>query len=364
MSLNSQESEESEDEQTQMEVAAAALVVASQTPKETVVKEEVEATSQVPPSLQPPVLATPIESTVYANVHGETLLFTFNHALCGMSLCGPVSRYKNKPIVEITNQPESFLAMGLHNFRTANKEKGTLFAKHAGECYTTSARAISCSVMPFLFLQTFLGPVQAFISSLPVVQFNVPHPDMPVYQHVVRAYQGLFGHPFAMFRPGVPSIHYPEVRPDILNYLVIFLGTLLGIGKSNCRVMFYMNFYAVDIRGPWENYELDTGLPRHEMIGGNWWIRFKVRRTRGLGCRSSLATNLPSECNLSPFVKVTRGYKYAMHVVLRGSMIFKAAGYPPNTLNIGEAIVHPIKYYVRLTPPHGAKFRDILTILV
>ena len=62
--------------------------------------------------------------------------------------------------------------------------------------------------------------------------------------------------------------------------------------------------------------------------------------------------------------KVTRGYKYAMHIVLRGSIIIKAAGYPTVTLQVGEAVVHPVKYFMRPTPPHGVKFRDVLTIIV
>ena len=53
-----------------------------------------------------------------------------------------------------------------------------------------------------------------------------------------------------------------------------------------------------------------------------------------------------------------------MHIVLRGSIIIKAAGYPTVTLQVGEAVVHPIKYYMRLIPPHGLRFRDVLTIIV
>jgi hypothetical protein len=61
---------------------------------------------------------------------------------------------------------------------------------------------------------------------------------------------------------------------------------------------------------------------------------------------------------------VTRGYKYAMHIVLRGSVIIKAAGYPDYSLGMGEAVVHPVKYFVRITPPHGLRFRDVLTIII
>jgi hypothetical protein len=61
---------------------------------------------------------------------------------------------------------------------------------------------------------------------------------------------------------------------------------------------------------------------------------------------------------------VTRGYKYAMHIVLRASTIIKAAGYPDYVLGVGEAVVHPIKYVMRITPPHGLKFRDVLTIII
>ena len=53
-----------------------------------------------------------------------------------------------------------------------------------------------------------------------------------------------------------------------------------------------------------------------------------------------------------------------MHIVLRGSIIIKAAGFPPVTLQAGEAVVHPVKYFMRLIPPHGVHFRDVLTIIV
>eukprot|EP00966_Prymnesium_polylepis_P223203 5163827-Prymnesium_polylepis.1 len=61
-----------------------------------------------------------------------------------------------------------------------------------------------------------------------------------------------------------------------------------------------MNYFGIDIRVPWTAYEMDTGLPLHEMMTGDWYM----------------------------WMKVTRGYKYAMHIVLRASTIIKAAGYP------------------------------------
>jgi hypothetical protein len=54
---------------------------------------------------------------------------------------------------------------------------------------------------------------------------------------------------------------------------------------------------------------------------------------------------------LSPSFKVTRGYKYAMHIVLRGSAIIKAAGYPDYSLGVGEAVVHPVKYFAHHAAP-------------
>jgi hypothetical protein len=33
-------------------------------------------------------------------------------------------------------------------------------------------------------------------------------------------------------------------------------------------------------------------------------------------------------------------------------------------LGVGEAVVHPIKYFMRITPPHGLTFRDVLTIII
>ena len=80
--------------------------------------------------------------------------------------------------------------------------------------------------------------------------------------------------------------------------------------------------------------------------------------------RHSFAAPSPPDSRLSPSFKVTRGYKYAMHIVLRGSAIIKAAGYPDYSLGVGEAVVHPVKYLVRITPPHGLRFRDVLTIII
>eukprot|EP00966_Prymnesium_polylepis_P285553 6596081-Prymnesium_polylepis.1 len=80
-----------------------------------------------------------------------------------------------------------------------------------------------------------------------------------------------------------------------------------------------MNYFGLDIRVPWTTHEMDTGLPLHQMMEGDWYMRMKV----------------------------TRGYKYAMYIVLRGSTIIEAAGYPDYTLEVGEAVVHPIKYFAR-----------------
>ncbi len=53
-----------------------------------------------------------------------------------------------------------------------------------------------------------------------------------------------------------------------------------------------------------------------------------------------------------------------MHIVLRGSLSFKTAGYKIFTLKKGDAVVHPVKYYLRLIPVHGYMSSDVMTIVL
>ena len=53
-----------------------------------------------------------------------------------------------------------------------------------------------------------------------------------------------------------------------------------------------------------------------------------------------------------------------LHIVLRGSYSFKAAGYDVFTLKKGDAVIHPIKCFLRLTPEHGCMHADVLTIIL
>lgn len=97
-----------------------------------------------------------------------------------------------------------------------------------------------------------------------------------------------------------------------------------------------MNLLQLDPRDFWATYVMDTGLSRHELVAGDWWFRYKV----------------------------TRGHKYLVHIVLRGKFSIKAAGFDMITLNKGEAVIHPIKYYLRLIPGHARLFSDVMTIVL
>jgi hypothetical protein len=53
-----------------------------------------------------------------------------------------------------------------------------------------------------------------------------------------------------------------------------------------------------------------------------------------------------------------------VHVVLRGTFKFKAAGFDEVTANKGDVIVHPIKYYVKLIPRGQWSQCQVLTIII
>ena len=50
--------------------------------------------------------------------------------------------------------------------------------------------------------------------------------------------------------------------------------------------------------------------------------------------------------------------------MLRGKLSIKAAGWPVSIVEKGRAVVHPIKYYIRLIPEHAQQFADVLTIII
>eukprot|EP00966_Prymnesium_polylepis_P127831 2955853-Prymnesium_polylepis.2 len=283
------------------------------------------------------------------------------------SLTGNFGAFKNAIIVQVTNQPElpekgsdvykevkamHLKSTALHNEQMCFKEKDTIFARQAGQTYSSSSCRGEGGPMPFILLPTFNGTVGDFLASLPPPSYagkggkvndqtwlravnEFPYPHVSVVWHLVRGHIAMFGQPHAVFQPYPYALADGGTRPDLAYHCAWFLScTLTGLNSK--KVLFYMNFFSVDVRHAWDSYETDTGLPRHWMQPGDWWMRMKV----------------------------TRGYSYAMHIVLRGSAIIKASGFQAITLETGEAVVHPVKYYMRLTPPHGLKFRDVLTIII
>jgi hypothetical protein len=281
-------------------------------------------------------------------------------------LTGDFRVFKNSIIVQVTNQPEvlekgtdvykEVKAMHLkgtavHNEQVIAKEMNNIFAQQAGLAFSSSTRRGPGGPLPFIHLGTFKGSVGDFLQSLPPPSYSgkggkvkdetwlravnqFPYPHHSVVWHLGRGHIAMFGQPHAAFQPYPYALADATTRPDLAYHCAWFLNTLTGLNKT--KVMFYMNFFSVDVRQAWDTYEIDTGLHRHWMQPGDWYMRMKV----------------------------TRGYSYAMHIVLRGSAIIKASGFQPITLQTGEAVVHPVKYFMRLTPPHGLKFRDVLTIII
>ena len=256
------------------------------------------------PPLPPPVVDAPI--VVLDSDPVSPGLFTNLYALVGTYLMGPVERFKKEPYMELTNRPEAQPgnnSMGLLNFRACNKEKGTIFALHAG-----SARVSRAAVrpLPFICVTAFNGRVIDFISSLPQQQMSklvvtgdcdafiagFPFPDQSVVWHLVRSLQGLFGQSFCAFVPTPFDYPDPTIRPDIVFYCHLLLCTLVGASKK--PALYFMNYFGIDIRVPWSTYEIDTGVPRHEMIEGDWWMRMKVSQHQGGSrVRHSLAATSP-----------------------------------------------------------------------
>ena len=262
-----------------------------------------------------PLLAAPVP--ILQAVEGQRV-YSFTYAICGTELKGPVSQYPNKTYVEITNMPEEMpgpKGMALHTYRACMNEKDTLFARHAGENYSSTARVrrIPSGPMPYLCLTTFNGNVGDFLASLPPPSFRgerctvtpsmwqaavmqFPFPEQSVAWHLARGYQGLFGQSFASFSP-MPfrMMRDPSVRPDLVYHCYSYLCTL--VGTTHHKALYFINYFAVDVRVPWASYETDTGLPRHVMVAGEWWMRMKVCRTTPGGSRvsSSLAARHPPE---------------------------------------------------------------------
>ena len=265
--------------------AANALVeVAAQSASGDEVEVEVDGVEDGDDAPEPPpaapIVPAPAPIVVLDGIPASPGIYTLFYALVGTHLSGPVSRWKGRPFFELTNRPEALPGnncMGLHNFRACNKEKGTTFALHAG-----SARVSRAAVrpLPFICVTTFNGRVLDFLSSLPQQQISklvengdcdamlagFPYPDQSVVWHLSRAYQGLFGQSFCSFVPTPFQLPDHTIRPYIAYYCYSLLCTL--VGTTNKQALFFMNYFGVDIRVPWTTYEMDTGLPLHEMIEG------------------------------------------------------------------------------------------------
>ena len=215
--------------------------------------------------------------------------YSMTYYLGGLHLVPTSNESKTTwPTVEITNRQEGMtgtMSLERHNYNVIGRENGTLYALNAGQMPISSTRVTS-GTMPFLFLSTFLGGVGAFVPSLPqmlkiseVSDEPMPDPSMQVVDVLCQAYSGLFAHRFANFRPTPFLMHNKAVRPDVLYKVWWYAACMLGLTdlKKAKKPWFYMNLLQIDPRTYWETYETETGAPRHWLIGGDWWFRFKVR---------------------------------------------------------------------------------------
>lgn len=299
------------------EIAASALVSASTDQQPVTLQTEVQAEGVEASPIPLLLMQTSQNDVMLSPVVAVPVEYSFTYALCGVALVGPVSRYPGKTYFEITNRPEQLpgaRGMGLHNFRVRIKEAGTLFANHAGVCFTSSARSMG-GPMPFFWTTTFNNKVHEFLASLPPPSFNgerclvtkaywqnavasFPEPEQSVAWHLSRGYQGCFGQSFVNFRPTPFLQRDPTIRPDLAYHCQSFLRIL--VGAISKQALYFINFLAVDVREPWDTYETDTGLPRQEMIGGEWWMRMKVcSHTRGSRVSGSLAARHPPDSRSS-----------------------------------------------------------------
>lgn len=268
-------------------------------------------------------------------------LYSRTYSFSGGTLHFPANSIKGKMMVEITNKKEGLsgnTSMERHNACVLGKEGNSLYAAHAGKKLSNSSRQ-AVGAMPFLFVMAMHGLVGDFIMSLPLM----PNTDEAAFRRIYwpqesvinvlhKAYSGLFGFAFRNFRPTF-SAAMPAVCGDVLFKVWWYFAILVG---HSVNPLYYFNLLHVDPRTFWDTYSEETGASRHWLVGGDWYFRFKV----------------------------TRGHRYLVHIVLRGTFEYKVAGHNMFTLKTGDAVVHPLKYYMRLIPMHARSSADVLTIII
>lgn len=250
---------------------------------------------------------------------------------------------KKAPVVIVTNKPENLPGPGsmfLHNARVLAKETGG-FAQAAGQMTSPVSPFVYGGPPPFHTTATFNASCQDFVfhqAPMPIKEVGptiMPEPLKTVTGVLLDSYAHLVGSRFTMFNPIPYSQLIPLMRPDLLFRVWWHLSNVLGTG-TKVKPLFMMNMLYLDPRDYWQTYRVDTGLPFTVVIPGDWWFR----------------------------VKVSRGRKYVCHIVLRGTISFKAAGFRSIVVSEGETCIHPIKLFVRLVPHYQRHTADVLTIVV
>jgi hypothetical protein len=274
--------------------AAKELVVLNATPVEPVEKTELEQQASAAPQT-----SAPLQESFVVSQHDSPpvrpvrRIFSRTYAMHGGSLSFPAGKCsQHAPFVEITNKPEGLQgiqSMVRHNLNVIAKEApDSLYSLHAGSRPTqVSARGVSSGTMPFLFVTSFKGSVGDFVNTLPqmpaklkdVSEAPYSNPLVSVIDTLAAAYSGLFGYQFANFRPTPFVMRDAAIRPDILFKVWWYAANLTGQNdlKKEKAPLYFMNMLHLDPRAFWDTYESDTGAPRHWLVAGDWWFRFKVR---------------------------------------------------------------------------------------